>query len=75
VTLTATVTAPTGLPAPTGKVQFTNGKAILGTATLNAGTASIHVTFTKTGSFTLKASYQGSASYLPSSGTTIQKVQ
>jgi hypothetical protein len=75
VTLTSTVTAPAGLPAPTGKVQFTNGKAVLGTATLSAGTAAINVTFTKTGSFTLKASYQGSASYLPSSGTTIQMVQ
>jgi len=75
VTLTATVTAPAGLPVPSGKVQFTNGKAVLGVATLSSGTATINATFTKTGSFTLKASYQGNTSYLPSSGTTVQVVQ
>jgi hypothetical protein len=75
VTLTATVAAPGGLPVPSGKVQFTNGKAVLGTATLNGGTATINATFGKTGSFTLKASYQGNTSYLPSSGTTVQVVQ
>lgn len=75
VALTATVMAPPGVPLPTGKVQFTNGKAVLGTATLSGGVATINATFSKAGSFTLKASYQGNASYLPSSGTTVQMVQ
>jgi hypothetical protein len=75
VTLTATVTAPAGLPVPTGKVQFTNGRKVLGTVTLTNGTAVLNTTFTKTGSFTLKASYQGSGNYLNSSGTVVQVVK
>jgi hypothetical protein len=75
VILTATVAAPGGLPVPTGKVQFTAGKKILGTATLSNGIAVLNATFTQTGSFTLKATYQGSANYLGSSGTVVQVVQ
>jgi len=75
VTLTATVAAAAGLPIPTGKVQFLNGKKILGTATLTNGTATLNTTFTQTGSFTLKATYQGSANYLSSSATLVQVVQ
>lgn len=75
VTLTATLTATAGLPVPTGKVQFTNGKTVLGTVMLSNGTAVLNTTFTKTGSFTLKAGYQGSGSYLSSSGTVVQVVQ
>jgi hypothetical protein len=75
VTLTTTVTPPSGLPAPTGKVQFTKGATVLGTVALTDGTAVLNTTFTKTGSFTLKASYQGSTSYLSSSGTVVQVVQ
>jgi len=74
VTLTATVTAP-GLPTPTGKVQFTSSKTVLGTLMLSNGTAVLTTTFTKTGSFTVKASYQGAGNYLSSSGTVIQVVQ
>jgi hypothetical protein len=75
VTLTATVTAPAGLPVPAGKVQFTNGKKILGTATLSNGIATVTTTFTQTGSFTLKATYQGAGDYLGSFGTVVQSVQ
>jgi hypothetical protein len=75
VTLTATVAPPTGLPAATGKVQFTNGKTVLGAVALSNGTATLNTTFTQTGSFTLKASYQGSTNYLASSGTVVQVVQ
>ena len=75
VTLTATVATPTGLPAATGKVQFTNGKTVLGAVALSNGTATLNTTFTQTGSFTLKASYQGSTNYLASSGTVVQVVQ
>lgn len=75
VTLTAQITAPSGLPVPTGKVQFSNGKKILGTATLTNGSATLNTTFAQSGSFTLKATYQGSANYLTSSGTVVQVVQ
>jgi len=75
VTLTATVTAPPGLPLPTGKVQFLKGATTLGTLTLTNGTATLNTTFTKTGSFNLKAAYQGSMNYLSSSGTAVQVVQ
>jgi hypothetical protein len=75
VTLTATVAATAGLPVPTGKVQFLNGKMVLGTVTLSSGTAVLNTTFTTTGSFTLKANYQGSADYLSSSGSVVQVVQ
>ena len=75
VTLTATVTPPAGLPAATGKVQFTKGKTVLGTAVLSNGIATLNTTFTQTGSFTLKASYQGNTNYLASSGTVVQVVQ
>jgi|CZKH01.1.fsa_nt_gi hypothetical protein len=75
VILTATVAAPAGLPVPTNKVQFTNGKKALGTATLSNGIAVLNTTFTQTGSFTLKATYQGSANYLGSSGSVVQVVQ
>jgi hypothetical protein len=75
VTLTAAVTPPPGLPAATGKVQFTNGKTVLGSVALANGTATLDTTFTQTGSFTLKASYQGSTNYLASSGAVVQVVQ
>jgi Bacterial Ig-like domain (group 3) len=75
VTLTATVAASAGLPVPTGKVQFKNGKTILGTVTLSDGTAVLNTTFTRSGSFTLNATYQGNGNYLSSSGTLVQVVQ
>jgi len=75
VTLTATVAAPTGLPTPTGKVQFFRGKAVLGTVALSNGSAILTTTFTRTGSFTLKVSYQGTTNYLSSSDTVVQTVQ
>ena len=75
VSLTATVAAPPGLPVPTGKVQFTSGKMVLGTATLNSGTATLNTMFTRGGSFTLKATYQGGGDYQSSSGTVVQVVQ
>jgi len=75
VTLTASVTPPSGLPAATGYVVFMNGKTNLGKALLNAGTATLTTTFTASGSYTLRASYLGSTNYLGSSATTVQVVQ
>jgi Bacterial Ig-like domain (group 3) len=75
VTLSAAVAAAPGLPAPTGEVQFKNGKQVLGTVTLSGGMASLNATFTATGSFTVKATYSGSKDYLGSSATLVQVVQ
>jgi X-X-X-Leu-X-X-Gly heptad repeat protein len=75
VTLTATVTAPSGLLVPTGKIQFARGNKILGTVTLSSGIATLTTTFTIKGSYTLKATYSGSGNYLSSSATEVQLVQ
>lgn len=75
VTLTATVTAPSGLPVPTGKVQFARGNTILGTVALSGGTATLNTSFTRAGSYALKATYQGSTNYLSSSASLVQVVQ
>jgi Bacterial Ig-like domain (group 3) len=73
VTLTATVSATAGTPA--GNVQFKAGRTILGTASLSSGVATLNYTFTQAGTFTIQATYQGSANYLNSSGTVKQQVQ
>jgi hypothetical protein len=75
VTFTATIAAPAGLPVPTGRVQFKKGNTILGTVVLTNGTAALNYTFTKTGSYTIEANYQGNADYLSSSGSIVQVVQ
>jgi hypothetical protein len=75
VTLSATVTAPAGLPTPTGNVQFTSGGKLLGSAALSNGTATLNVTFTTSGSFTVKAAYPATGNYSGSSGTVVQVVQ
>jgi hypothetical protein len=75
VMLTATVAAPPGSPSPTGRVQFTNGRKLVGTVTLSNGIAVLNTTFTATGSFTLKATYQGTGNYVGSSATVVQVVQ
>jgi Bacterial Ig-like domain (group 3) len=72
VTLTATVTATVG--TPTGNVVFKNGTTTLGTKPLVNGTATMTYTFTTTGSFSLKAGYQGSVNNSPSSNTLTQVV-
>ena len=71
----ATVTASSGLPMPTGNVQFTNGSKVLGTATLSNGTATLNTTFAAAGSVNLKATYQGAGNYMGSSATAVQTVQ
>ncbi|MCU1304105.1 MAG: hypothetical protein JWQ87_4389 [Candidatus Sulfotelmatobacter sp.] len=74
VTLTATVTAPSGLPTPTGKVQFARGNTILGTVALSNGTAVLNTKFAQAGSFRLKGIYAGGGNYLSSSATLVQVV-
>ena len=46
VTLTATVTGPSGASVPTGTVTFSNGTNPLGTGTLNASGVATYTTST-----------------------------
>jgi len=72
VTLKATVTAAVGIP--TGNVIFKNGNTVLKTVALVNGVASMTTSFSKTGSYSLKAAYQGSPNNQPSSSTVTQTV-
>jgi hypothetical protein len=77
VTFTATV-APgaTGVPAPTGNLQFlVNGTPLAAPVTLGNGVASLTTSSLTPGSNTVSAAYAGDASFSPSSGTTMQVVQ
>lgn len=61
-----TVTSTTS-PAPTGTVKFTvNGTAVGNPVTLASGAASISLTETTAGSYTLAATYSGDANYAAS---------
>ncbi len=69
-TFTASVSSKAG--TPTGSVHFFYGSVLLGSATLNAGSAS----FTRTipvnyeaGSYRITAKYSGDSSFAPSSGS------
>jgi sugar lactone lactonase YvrE len=65
VTLTVTVTSPTG--TPTGNVIFRDGAANIGQGTLNAqGVATLSISSLAVGPQTLTAVYQGDSSYLTS---------
>ena len=75
VTLTATVHGAMGAPTPMGNIVFTSGTSMLGMAMLDvSGSASVHTTALPTGMNTVTASYNGDATYTPSSGTTTQTV-
>jgi hypothetical protein len=66
VDLTAKVTAYG--QTPTGSISFLNGSDVLGTAPLQAGTATITVTLPR-GSYTLTASYSGDSRTAPGTGS------
>ncbi len=75
VTFTATVaaTAP-GSGIPTGTVTFTDGTTTLGTVTLSGGTASYSTAKLATASHSITATYNGSGSFVTSSGSLSQTV-
>jgi hypothetical protein len=80
VTLTATVSGPTGAGTPTGTVTFTTisgGTTItLGSdIELTGGVATVNTSALPTGSDTITASYSGDATYAVSSGSTPETVQ
>ena len=77
VALTATVTGPAGTGPPTGTVSFFNGRAAIGTASLNgSGVATLSTTSLPVGSLPITATYVGSASLAAStSAATTVTVQ
>jgi plastocyanin len=64
VTLTATVSAVSGLP--TGTVTFSEGALILGTGTLSGGIATLTISTLALGPHPLTATYNGDASFITS---------
>jgi hypothetical protein len=73
ITLTATVSPSIqpGAGAPSGSVTFYNGSTVLGTATLNAGVASMAFTSIPVGVDSLTCTYGGDSTYGPSSCTAV----
>ncbi len=73
VTLTATITSLTVLPA--GPVTFTVGKRVMGTAELNGGKAKFTTSTLPVGTTAVKATYYGDSNVAGSSATVTQIVQ
>ncbi len=69
VTLTATVTPSTA----SGSVQFLNGAAVLGTATIISGQAQFTTTALPVGTNSLTAAYSGDANYVTITSDPIQQ--
>ena len=72
VTFTATVTAASG--TPTGTVVFYDGSTSLGSATLANGSASLSISSLGAGSHPVKAAYQGSDDFAPSTSAVLNQV-
>ncbi len=66
VTFTATVTSTGGTPPNGETVTFYNGSAVLGTASLTGGNASLTTSSLPVGIFTMTASYPGDSTFAAS---------
>ncbi len=74
VTFTATVSSAAGTP-PNGEiVTFNNGSAVLGTAPLSGGSASLITSSLATGIFTITASYSGDVDFAASTSSGLRQV-
>jgi hypothetical protein len=62
-----------GGAGPTGTVQVMEGGTVLGTATLQNGSATVWVTFSSTGTHTLTAVYSGDGNYLGSTSAPVSQ--
>jgi hypothetical protein len=75
VTYTATVVQASGVPVPSGSVQFSYGTTILGSGTVNAqGVATLSTTAMPPGVSTVIATYSGDGNYSTSNGSVSQTV-
>jgi hypothetical protein len=73
VTFTAVVSSTVG--TPDGTVTFKNGSATLGTVALSGGQATYAISTLNGGTHTIKALYNGSSGYGPSSASVFQIVE
>ncbi len=73
VTFTAVVSSASG--TPDGTVTFKNGSSVLGTVALSGGQAAYAISTLNGGTHTIKAVYNGSSAYAPSSGSVPQIVE
>lgn len=71
VTLTASVKQASGTTTPSGSVNFYNGGALIGTATLSAGFAALTTSALPAGTDSINASYVGSSSFNSSTSGVI----
>jgi ELWxxDGT repeat protein len=74
VTLTAIISTPPGMSAPTGTVTFSDGQIVLGTAPVANNRAALLVAGLSLGSHPITASYAGDANYVGSSAGLMQTV-
>ena len=85
ITLTATVSNSTNTPnkqhlsnvginGPSGTVHFFNGQTLLGSVSLNAGTATITTSVLTPTTYTLRAVYDGDSTFEPSTSNNLSQV-
>ena len=72
VTFTATVTSSVG--TPTGTIQLKNGSAVVASGTLTGGKTLISISSLPAGSDSITATYQGSATFAPSTSAPLSLV-
>jgi len=74
VTITAAVTSSIGAPPDGESLTFKQGAAVVGTATLTGGSASITISSLGTGTRTVKAIYAGDANFAASTSKAIAQL-
>ncbi len=74
VTFTATVSSTSGTPPNGETITFYNGSAVLGTAALSGGSASITTSSLPAGVFTITATYGGDANFAASTSPALRQV-
>ena len=74
VTFTATVSSSAGAPPNGETITFKNGSAVLGTAPLSAGMASLTTSSLPAGIYTITASYAGDANFAASTSAGLRQV-
>ncbi|MGA2813549.1 MAG: Ig-like domain repeat protein [Candidatus Acidiferrum sp.] len=74
VKFTATVAPATGNGTPTGMVTFSDGATLLGTASLNSGSATFTTTSLANGAHSITVAYSGDSSFAPSTSSSLAVV-
>src|SRR5271165_2240835 len=74
VTFTATVSSNSGSGTPTGTVQFLDGSTLLGTVSLNGGSAVFSTSTLAMGMHSITAAYSGDADFNPRTSNPLTQV-